>query len=633
MSPPDDPAKPGRGRKKKDGNPQPAAPVETPEEKAAAAARARELYEPICERWRSQWPAALQAWSAFTQIRDPSLWFLPDDLRREGVDGTLASIRLFDQVVQVNLPLVRHYGLEDFGLEFLAHEIGHHVFTPGNLADQARCMYAMKQALFGISIDVVQRTTNLYQDLLINDRLVRSSGLDLAAIYERLNQRDAGQPSSGVWTVYMRTYEHLWRCPPGRLAPPGVSEEMNGDAALLARLIRHYAGDWLRGSKRFATVMYPYIIEDKKNCSPEVFTIYGMNDCAGAARCPEGLDGVPDGLLVVQDSEQDDGMGFDDLLGGGNFPQSDRDAKGGRTAAAPPRPGSKEASTGQHREPFQFREILAGLGINLDQHAVTTRYYRERSLPHLIPFPQRRSPRVFDPLPEGYDSWDAGEDIQDLDLFGSLMRSPRLVPGVTTVQRVYGDAPGHEPARVPVDLDIYVDCSGSMPDPSVNISYLALAGTILTLSALRAGARVQATLWAGPRQFETSGGFLRDEKKLMGIVTGYINGSTAFPLHILRETYANRSPSSPPVHIVVISDEGVDTILQPDERKTPGEDLCRTALDMARGGATLVLNLPRRKWDAEEKLLGLGFGIHRVTDWPDLVAFARRFVRDNYPSD
>ena len=39
------------------------------------------------------------------------------------------------------------------------------------------------------------------------------------------------------------------------------------------------------------------------------------------------------------------------------------------------------------------------------------------------------------------------------------------------------------------------------------ISYLALAGTILALSALRAGARVQATLWSGAGQFETTAGF------------------------------------------------------------------------------------------------------------------------------
>ena len=59
----------------------------------------------------------------------------------------------------------------------------------------------------------------------------------------------------------------------------------------------------------------------------------------------------------------------------------------------------------------------------------------------------------------------------------------------------------------------------------------------MALSALRAGARVQATLWSGAQQFETSGGFIRDEHRILEILTGYIGGSTAFPIHVLRETF------------------------------------------------------------------------------------------------
>jgi hypothetical protein len=201
---------------------------------------------------------------------------------------------------------------------------------------------------------------------------------------------------------------------------------------------------------------------------------------------------------------------------------------------------------------------------------------------------------------------------------------------VTTVQRVYGETPGSDPAKVPLDLDIYVDCSGSMPNPAINVSYLALAGTILALSALRAGARVQATLWSGAGQFDTSGGFLRDDKRILGIVTGYIAGGTAFPLHVLRDTYQERKPSEPPAHIVVVSDEGADTMLAEDEAGRSGADLCRLALKAARGGGTLVLNLPNPDWPQRSKLEALGFRVHAVTDWEQLVAFARAFVRDNY---
>src|SRR6185369_328275 len=134
---------------------------------------------------------------------------------------------------------------------------------------------------------------------------------------------------------------------------------------------------------------------------------------------------------------------------------------------------------------------------------------------------------------EGYQPWEPEDDLEALDMPGSIARSPVIVPGVTTVQRTYGEMPGAEPARRPLDLDIYVDSSGSMPNPARDISYLALAAAILALSALRAGARVQATLWSGSGQFETSEGFLRDEKRILGILTGYISGGTSFPLATL----------------------------------------------------------------------------------------------------
>ena len=48
--------------------------------------------------------------------------------------------------------------------------------------------------------------------------------------------------------------------------------------------------------------------------------------------------------------------------------------------------------------------------------------------------------------------------------------------------------------------------------------------------------------------------------------------------------------------------------------------------------ANAVLNLSAEliKWKAGAELYKLGFTIHRVTDWTQLVAFAREFVRKNY---
>jgi hypothetical protein len=582
----------------------------------------------LAARWAKEWPHALAAWSSYTQLRSPNFINDQNEAKREGMMGELAAIRLQDQRIVVNLATIRERGLEDNARAILAHEIGHHVYVPGNLTDNARMLAAMAGMLSGLPVRVVHVVANLYGDLLINDRLQRRAGIDIAAVYRKLV--DEHSSHGEVWKLYMRTYEHLWLLPPGSLVRQEITPDEDADAMLIARLIRNFAGDWLRGARRFAAILYPYLVKDEAANRQPALAELGLHDTKSAGSPVPGqnvTDAIPDGLTGIDPSELEDEN--DDFDGDILDPLGEQKA---RTAPplnqAPSREGKGKPGS-QYRQPFEYRQLLKALGLDVSQNEMTVRYYRERALPHLIPFPTKHAPQVKEPLAEGYSEWEVGDPLEELDAVGSLLRSPWLVPGITTVQRVYGDSPGNEPARVPLDLDIYVDSSGSMPHPSVDVSYLALAGTILAMSALRAGARVQATLWSGTRQFQSSNGFSRDERTILSIVTGRLGGATAFPLHILRDTYLP-SARSKPSHVVVISDDGADTMLQNDERGTPGATICAEALKRAGGGGTLVLNLFRQDWPAQEKLESLGFAVHRVTRWEELVSFARAFVRRTY---
>src|SRR5262249_4762601 len=146
----------------------------------------------------------------------------------------------------------------------------------------------------------------------------------------------------------------------------------------------------------------------------------------------------------------------------------------------------------------------------------------ERALPHLVRFPSRRAPRSVEPLPEGLDAWDAGSPLERVDWVETVVRSPHVVPGVTTVQRTYGESPGREPKRTPVDLYVGIDCSGSMPNPRLRTSYPAIAGAIVSLSALRAGARVKVVLSGEPGQTFSMPDFRRDEREILDVLTRYL---------------------------------------------------------------------------------------------------------------
>ena len=97
--------------------------------------------------WAEAWPRALETWSKYTRIRPPQICITEQEAKDEGLDGSFAMIRLMDQAVVVSLPSVEANGVEDYALEVLAHEIGHHVLAPANLTDHARCIARMRRAL------------------------------------------------------------------------------------------------------------------------------------------------------------------------------------------------------------------------------------------------------------------------------------------------------------------------------------------------------------------------------------------------------------------------------------------------------------------------------------------------------
>jgi hypothetical protein len=579
------------------------------------------------ERWSAAWPGALAAWSKFTRLRVPTLCLTEEEAQQEGLDGSFAMIRLHDQAVIVNLPDVAARGLDDYAREILAHEIGHHVLAPATLTDHTRMIARMRWALPTVE-QHAPMLANLYTDLLINNRLHRSAGLRLPDVYRILRSE---QPAGPVWTLYMRLYEILWSLERGTLGGGSTDDRMEGDALLGARLLRSYALDWLDGAGRFAMLLLPYLMEESGNRE----LLEAWFDTRNAA-----TGGEPAGLTEEDPGERE----------GAIHPAMDRELSDldeevdGPEAAegeAPPADtGAQPSAQGQNREPFQYGEILRAAGIQLSDHDIAVRYYRERVRPHLVPFPSRRIPESTDPLPEGLEPWDIGHPIDAADWLQSVLQSPTIIPGMTTVQRVWGTSEGREPRREPLDLDLYVDSSGSMANPQRQVSYPALAGAILCLSALRAGARIQATLWSGTHQVTSTQGFVRNEEEILRVLTGYYGGSTAFPIHVLRSTYASRRKSDRPVHILVISDDGVSTLFDQDEQGGSGWEIAAMALDRAGGGGTLVLNLPQN-WEQQDGYRGAlaiirrardeqDWDVYRVAAWEDLVEFARRFSRRNY---
>jgi hypothetical protein len=577
-------------------------------------------------RWEGAWPQALAAWSRYTQLTPPLLCESRAAARAEHLTGSFAMIRLQDQVIVVDLPHAAECGLADYAVEVLAHEIGHHVLAPATLTDHARCLARMRRALPTLEAQAPM-VANLYTDLLINDRLQRSAGLRMDEIYQRLGKRAADAPPPGaVWTLYLRIYELLWSLPRGSLGGGPTDDALEGDAWLGMRLVRSYAADWLGAAGKFAALLFPHLADDQQ--AAEDFAVLHDTRIAGAGGIPAGLtDATADAGDITHPS-------LDPLISGW-------DSEGDSPPPLPP--SALPSGSGQQRQPFEYAEILRAAGWPGTDHDAAIAYYRELAQRRLVRYPRRPAPESTEPQLEGLEPWEIGDPLDECDWFQSILQSPVIIPGLTTVRRVYGTTTGNEPHREPIDLDLYVDSSGSMPNPAVQLSYPALAGAIIVISALRAGARVKATLWSGKYQFQSTPGFIRDESTILRVLTAHYGGCTQFPLHVLRDTFAARRPDERPVHVLSISDDGVTTMFDdPDERGRSGWDLCAQAMQKGRGGGTLALNIsedwekPARSYyrnltaTLQRARDQQAWQIHAVPTLEGLVAFAHAFSRQKF---
>jgi len=115
---------------------------------------------------------------------------------------------------------------------------------------------------------------------------------------------------------------------------------------------------------------------------------------------------------------------------------------------------------------------------------------------------------------------------------------------------------------------------------------------------------------------------------------------TAFPIHRLRKTFAVKPAR--PVHILMISDDGISTMFDKDERNKSGWDVAAQALAAAGGGGTMALNIAqdwetaKHFWNADAYAAiarardEQGWHVHAIERFEDLLAFARAFAARHY---
>ena len=570
--------------------------------------------------WKSQWKQAKLEWNPLLRLQEPVWCLSHQDARKEGLTGSFAMIRLTDHRIVINLEEITERGITDYALEVFAHEIGHHIFAPANLYDNAILLNRIRFALPGIE-DRAPMVSNLYTDFLINDKLQRTNKLRISEVYKAINSVDS---FSELWTLMMRTYEYLWRLKRGELATnlSFHSKKIDADASLLASLVRSYAKGWIHGGGRFAVMLYPYLMDDKtfQDARKKILILLdaedagqGANDISGMTELDlEGYDEVIDMRKEAISKEGDgdrkgrESLGFEKNTYGGNGP---RDGYMG---------------------PGNYIDLMRQVNPKADEQRLVNAYYKEIALPHLIDFPVEISENRSQDLPEGLETWDIGDAIEEVDWLQSAITSPTIIPGLTTQKRTYGSDSDNSISESPLNIYLGIDCSGSMGNPKQNFSWPILAATIIGLSALRAGASVMGCLSGEPGDYLETDGFITDETELLTTLTSYLGTGYAYGIERLRKPFEEKPNKKS--HIVIVTDNDIFSMLDSDTGTEQTHwELAEIALKNAGGHGTMVLHSPPDyNKDLVMRLKNMGWNIYYVTNEEELLKFAAEFSQQNY---
>ncbi len=545
------------------------------------------------------WRAALDRWSRAIELAEP--------LATKPKDTSIAFIDLETRQTRVNFQKLEDMGVSDHLPCVLAHEVGHHIRYPHTIAEARRMLRFLREVARDVLVDTGGGTgapgthdwlLNLFFDLLINDELSSDFEASFVAIY-RAMQGEWGL----AFSFYCGTFEELWALPRCTIltaaqdeALAAIDPEWRGRAASLGEFMRGHPENRPLQLVRFLIAIRPFVQDDRKK----------QRDAGGAFE-EKPLGGGPldgDAIADLMRRRHDEGEARRWL----------REQQSRATGGVPGKPGDGTGGTGGN--PLERASLaLEGLAKPTD---VALAAYRSEADKATLDIPASFEPgEPFVPGP--HTSWELGDDLDTVDWIGSTVRSgSRPIPGLSTYARTYlPDDPRPGDREAPW-IELYIDSSGSMPNPTSSWSHQIAAGFVLVRAATKAGGRVRIIQYSSFTQRVVMGDFTRASLPAERALLEYVGGGTDFPWDELiasTQKYRHRAR----VRRVVISDS--DFVANFGNPTPQGTDAAKVIADAAAaGGFTGILAL---YGDAPAAMIAAGMDVVTVKDWSSATQAAR----------
>jgi hypothetical protein len=529
------------------------------------------------------WPLAQAYWSRFLLLGQPI-----DDSSQMSI----AQIDLLSRQVSLNVDLILSRKLIGSVEALLAHEIGHHVRFPGTLQTQARLRILERSLIPFDDYSVI----NLFTDLMINERLGPHLKDQMVRIYQAFTTVPAFH-GEGQWKrdplflFYLGIYEELWQLDAGALMGPANDDfqqafpNYRAEAAVLAQNLFTLGPNLYTQFLYFLSIATRYLrplVEDQ----PKAINPY---QCGKGQPTPddwgEALAPTARELEAIQRALEEGW--FDD--GQGKLLEEARDLE--TRMAGLPGFGTADATL--------VPEAMAA-------------FYRQKAEVYLLrPPPQRRWGEAH--TPTTLEEWEPGDSLRDIDWLATLLqRGDELGSALPLKRSRVAEEEGYEVPMWQPRMEIYLDVSGSMPNPCLAFNAMTLAAQILSLGTVRAGGKVRALLYStDPLLFWE---WSRSETEMSRFLMHYLGAGTIFPFEILARSVAECGDDQP--IRVVISDRDFDMNFNARERHRAifGEAAAKSARFI------LLQHFP----DAARVRFYRGLGatvieVHQMDDFPRLA--------------
>ncbi|MBW2702783.1 MAG: hypothetical protein JRF33_18330, partial [Deltaproteobacteria bacterium] len=574
---------------------------------------------PLDESHRPTWRRALSAWGLGVDLGLPEELLDSDDL---------AFIDLRDRRTRVNLGLLNNMGLGQHLEAIFAHEAGHHCRHPQTLIRSAKLIARQRWLLRVLETEqpgnarIGKRFAekrydfllNLLLDIRINHSLADRYGDSFQAIYTRI-LHDAPDPLTAVFSFTMACYDALWSIPKERrLANKRAAKTLTRVSSTWQSEAEQLAEDFSRAGDNgflwldlYLEAVWPYLVEDSTQGPilhqglTEGSLVANLDDLS-----PEELEQV---MRRLRDEDQAD---------------DEREARKHPVLVElpPDEDFDPEAESPQNPSLGELINKAGSLGQNQRTINKLLRWFYQREAERYevrLEQEARNEPMV----PTTLKTWEPESDTAAIDWTASLGRMPVAIPGLTLLEREYENEVVGQSTKTPPWIEIYIDSSGSMPNPSTQFSALAFAGLLLARAALRAGSMARIIQYSSENMVFAMEEFSADQNAIDDALLEYLGGGTLFPFELLSES-CERFRSHTRIERVVISDQDFFYNLGKTHLSASAAEVLREAC-IPPHRLTAILNLGPLGDNPSLQPFGLldtGIRLLSIKDWNELHGVA-----------